>query len=413
MPRTPSPRTLALAALTVVVLTLAAVLFLPTTQMPDTSTAGGTTRPTTQPLTNRFTTHVDRVRHFASASDFSAGELKAARVEGGTVVLAQPDAVYPRVGVWTSPEIPADFPLTELVPTFNLTAPDTTGGVLEARVKLATGWSPWLYFQAWGKTFTRPDRTIKLDGGTLAIDELELQTPATAYQLRVTLHAFNFDPAINPVLRRVSALYSGPVADDNQRARLTPTQLPSFGPVDLPVPFRAQGDPALPKALWPEICSPTSTTMVLAHLGADLPTLDNALAIYDPNYDLFGNWGRAVSFAGSLGFDAWLENFRTLDQAHATLASGQPLIASIRFRQGDVTGFPYEKTAGHLIVIKGVTPAGDFILNDPASREKGAGWVVPRAQLERAWLYHGGLAYIIRKPAAPSSTVAPATRPTP
>ena len=44
--------------------------------------------------------------------------------------------------------------------------------------------------------------------------------------------------------------------------------------------------------------------MVLEYWGYDHPTLENALAIYDPEHQDFGNWNRAVQRAGELGADA-------------------------------------------------------------------------------------------------------------
>jgi hypothetical protein len=165
---------------------------------------------------------------------------------------------------------------------------------------------------------------------------------------------------------------------------------------DIPVPFRAQGSAAKP--LRPEICSPTSVSMVLQYLGFDRPTEENALGIYDAEYDLFGNWSRAVAWAGQNGFDGWLTRFRNWDQVRATLASGQPIIASIRFKKGQCPSFVMSETAGHLIVIRGFTSGGDFIVNDPASKDKGNGAVYKAADLSKAWLDHGGVGYILRKP---------------
>jgi hypothetical protein len=43
-----------------------------------------------------------------------------------------------------------------------------------------------------------------------------------------------------------------------------------------------------------------------------------------------------------------------------------------------VKGFIYENTGGHLLVIRGFTPGGDVIVNDPASRDKGNGAIYPQ-----------------------------------
>ena len=72
-----------------------------------------------------------------------------------------------------------------------------------------------------------------------------------------------------------------------------------------------------------------------------------------------------------------------------------PVIASIAFRRGEFSSNVIERTGGHLIVVRGLTPDGDAIVNDPASRDRGDGVVYIAEELARAWFGHGGVAYII------------------
>ncbi len=354
--------------------------------------------PTTAPDVD-YLRYTDRVDQFASAADFAAGTLKGVAINGDHVELAPPasDTSYPRMGTWTSHELSTPFAFTELLATFNATFPARTGVVLETRVKVGEAWSPWLYVQSWGQTLTPPARVNKFEQGEVEVDILELKAPASAYQLRVTLQSFSHDAAVSPLLRRASVCYSGDTGSPPYRQPL-PADLNWAR--DLGVPFRPQGDASVPKPLWSQICSPTCTTMVMEHFGKNLPTLDNAEAIFDPHYDMFGNWGRAVSRAGEQGFDAYLIRVRSLDDAKKYVAAGQPLIASIQFKKGEVEGFLYPQTAGHLIVIRGFTADGDAIVNDPASREKGNGVIYKAAELEKAWFRPGGVAYVIRRATA-------------
>jgi hypothetical protein len=119
---------------------------------------------------------------------------------------------------------------------------------------------------------------------------------------------------------------------------------------------------------------------------------------------LFGNWGRAVARAGELGFDAWLARFRNWDQVKRSIAEGTPIVASIRFKKGEVQGFLYKETKGHLIVIRGMTPEGDIIVNDPARREKGAHVIYRASEMAKAWFNHGGVGYIIHPATRPATT---------
>jgi hypothetical protein len=307
---------------------------------------------------------------------------------------------FPRAGSWTSPEVRTPYGFTELIPSYNPNCPPDTGVRIDVRTRDAASgaWSPWFYLGCWGKAIGKPHRMIKdPDFGEVDIDTLILYRPADTYQVRLSLYAFTLDPNANPTLRRLAVSYSGVVADAARRAQLvTPVSMAADFAHDIPVPFRAQGNAAKP--LRPEICSPTSVSMVMQYLGRDLPTEENALAMYDSEYDMFGNWGRAVAWAGENGFDAWLTRFRTWDQVKATIAAGQPIIASIRYKKGECPSFVLDHTAGHLIVIRGVTKDGDLIVNDPASRLHGNGAVYKADEFAKAWIAHGGVGYIIRKP---------------
>jgi hypothetical protein len=257
--------------------------------------------------------------------------------------------------------------------------------------------------QSWGRVIFPPTRTIKFDGGAVDIDTIELTKPAEAYQCRIGLIAFNYDTKIAPSVRRLSVCYSGVVDDPKLREKLLPkpTTLPANFARDLPVPFRGQGDFKNPRSLWGLICSPTSTSMVLEYHGAKFGTVENCDRIYDPQYDMFGNWGRAISRAGEVGLDAWLARFRNWDHVKQEIADGNPVIASIRFRKGQVQGFLYESTGGHLLVVRGFTADGGVIVNDPARRDTGGGAIYPASEFAKAWFDNGGVGYVIKKPAKP------------
>lgn len=303
---------------------------------------------------------------------------------------------FPRTGYWITPQIATEFAATDFLPSYNPHCPPDTGVRLDLRIRDAKSgqWSPWLYLGSWGRTLASPEgRTIKTDNAQVLIDYLTLNAPADAYQARVTFHAFNLDPSLNPTLRRLSVHYSGP-ATPPIRLVAAPSIPAAF---DIPIPFRAQGAPIIPKPLRPEICSPISVSMVMQYMGIDHATPDNALAIYDAEYDLFGNWGRAVAYAGQLGLDAYLRRFRNFDDVRATLAAGQPIIASIRFRKGQCPSFVFSQSSGHLLVIRGYTEDGRLIVNDPASQEKGERALYTAQDMQKAWLDHGGVAYIIRR----------------
>jgi hypothetical protein len=314
------------------------------------------------------------------------------------VLLNENERAFPRDGTWTSPVTETAFPFTEFIPSWNVDAPTDTGIRFEVRVRDAhtKTWSPWLHMGFWGRVTSSPTRTVSFDGGVVNVDVLNLDRPADAFQIRALFQSFNLDKSVNPSLRRIAVSYSGVVEDPARRAALMPpihVRREDWART-LEVPHIGQG--SLGRPLSGYCCSPTSVTMVLDAWGREHPLLENAMAIYDPDYDIFGNWDRAVAYAGSLGLDAWVTRFRTWDQVKAQIAQGQPVIASVKIAQGDLPGVDYK--GGHLIVIRGFTPDGDPVVNDPAYSVRGNGVVYPADRFAHVWFDHGGVAYIIRPP---------------
>ena len=337
-------------------------------------------------------------------NDGSFHRARLTRPDG--IVLHSPGDDYPLLGTWTSDTIKSDFDFTELLPSWNALVPDGTGVRFEVRVRDAAdknNWSPWTYIGYWGRV-TNDNRVTEFDWGKVDVDTLMLKRPANAFEIRATLADFHPTQTATPSIRKIAAVYSRPTDDKilremaadraERRAATQPTTRPAR--VDIPVPFRAQGDN--PDSVRHSTCSPTSVSMVLAWAGADRPILDNALAIWDDDNAMFGNWNRAVQFAGSLGFDATVERFNSMDDVRDRLAQNQPIIASIRFKRGEFPSNLEKETAGHLIVIRGYDEHGDLIVNDPASRAHGNGVVYKADELAHAWFVNaGGAAYVIKK----------------
>jgi hypothetical protein len=340
---------------------------------------------------------VDALVSFAGPAWDSATTSTLIRTEGGALHLdADAKESFPRRGTWVGPETSSQFPFTELLPSWNLMTPSGTGATFEVRTRdqESQEWGEYHYIGHWGRVPHPPTRTIKSDGSLVRVDVLQLARPADAFQMRLRLFNFNLPPGENPSVQRLTVSYSGRIEDDAQRAPFT------WRPVvesprgwDLPVPFVPQG--SNPAEIAGSTCSPTSTHMVMAFRGVELPLTSVAMAIYDPEYMLFGNWNRAVAFASQQGLVGYLTRVRNWEQVEHYLANGTPLIASIRFRQGEFPENVLKKTGGHLIVVRGMTPGGDLIVNDPADRERGNGIHYTRKSMQNAWLDKGGVTYVI------------------
>ncbi len=344
---------------------------------------------------------VDRLYVMADGEAFSGGELERVIVkegpDGAMVVLAdERENRFPRRGRYTSPEIVADFPFTELLPSWNVDTPPETGINFHVRVRdMESGlWSPWLYVGQWGRTLHWVQRTVEFELGRINVDYLILGKPADAFQLRADFYSYDIDTDANPALLAYYASYSGEIADPEKREALRqPALLDGDWSKSLPVPFLSQID--LDRAVSGSTCSPTSVNMVMGYHGVYKDLRETALAIYDREYGIFGNWTRAVAFPSDEGLRGHVRRFRNWDQVKAKIADGQPVIASIRFGEGEFPSNPMKSTNGHLVVVRGFTEDGDVIVNDPAHREEGNGIVYKADELARAWFDKGGVAYVI------------------
>jgi hypothetical protein len=338
--------------------------------------------------------HLDLLDHPAA---WRAGAFEHTSLDPATshLTLDAPSSgnKYPRQGHWTSPELPTDFPFTELIPSWNATTPPASGFSIEISVRDARSrtWSPFLYFGSWGHVPAAPHE-VTFPHGVVHVDTLILDRPADAYKIRANLASYTFDAA--PMIRRIAISYSGVIADESRRAAVSePIKIEGTWTRTLDVPYRTQAD--TPKPLRSQTCSPTSVSMVLQYWGRNFPTVDNAIAMYDAEHDQFGTWNRATARAGELGLDAWITRFRTWDAVKAQIAQGRPIIASIQFQRGEFPAAVLSHTNGHLIVIRGFTPTGDVIVNDPANASKGNAAIYPAADLAKAWFGHGGVGYVI------------------
>ncbi len=360
----------------------------------------GSARAGTNPLgVSPFMVH--RLIAFESAADFAEATRSGT---GGFPITLGVDVAesYPISGSCVMPLRAAPFKFTELLPSWNVNVPDRTGVIMEVRVRDAGSGalSPWLYVGNWGQVPGPGERKriTSFDGGEVQVDILVLNRPAIGFQIRATLFSYDPSATVSPSLRKLAAVVSrsaGTAEVESGAAATRPATVPPDWQRDLPVPFRAQGAEA--RSISHSICSPTSVSMVMQYFGVDRPTAENAEKIYDNDNGLFGNWNRAVQRPASLGMDSYLTRLNSMEEARNFIARGQPLVASIRFASGEFPSNLQNSTDGHLVVIRGFNAAGDAIVNDPASREKGNGVIYKSDELARAWFQNaGGVTYVIK-----------------
>ncbi|MDE3101066.1 MAG: C39 family peptidase [Chloroflexota bacterium] len=335
-----------------------------------------------------------------------AGALSGATASGGGIAIAGG-----ATGSWTSAWYAPGFGFTRLVPSWSA----ETSGAAFIRVlmqgRTAGGdETAWYSFGVWAYDDAAVARSSS-DGqrdrfGHVETDTYVAVVPLAAYRLRVELYR-SAASAATPLLRSIGAVVSDP-ASFEAVTPCTPGTCPLSGiGKDLAVPAYSQEihSGELPQfdgggEAW---CSPTSTAMVLAywHSGpapADLGWLpasytdravdDAARYTYDAAYGGTGNWPFNTAYAAHFGLRAFVTQLRSLGEAERFIAAGLPLVASVKVAPTSLPGFPLPQgTDGHLLVIRGFTPGGDVIVNDPAATtDATVRRVYGRAAFERAWI---------------------------
>lgn len=363
-----------------------------------------------------------------SRADFTAGTLRGTQAVGGSLTIARAVGMRTVSGVryewaqWTSAWVPPGQSFTELVPSWSARTPG--GSAIQVRVRVRDARGRVSGFKDLGRWSSR-DRFLKRrSAGTqadavarVATDTMAAQPGVrlTGYQVRVRLlrrpgHA-------GPTVRSVAAVVS------TLPATVPATSKPlSSTPVSLAVPGYSQ---MIHRGQNPEYggggeawCSPTSLAMALGYYGrlpgpsayawvnrsyADRWVNHLARLTYDHRYRGTGNWPFNTAVAATRLTDAFVTRLADLRMAERFLRSGIPLVVSIRFGRGQLSGAPISASAGHLVVLAGLTSAGNAIVMDPAaSRDATVRRTYDRAQFERAWLGgSGGMAYVLRDDAHP------------
>jgi hypothetical protein len=119
--------------------------------------------------------------------------------------------------------------------------------------------------------------------------------------------------------------------------------------------------------------------------------------VYDWIYDGHGNWPFNTAYAGTFGYEGYISRFTSLAKAEEFVAAGIPVILSIAWKKGELTGADLESTNGHLVVLIGFDSAGNPIVNDPYSpTNESVEHTYLRSEFEPLWLQaSGGTVYLM------------------
>ncbi|MBC9226107.1 peptidase C39 family protein [Aeromicrobium sp. 636] len=317
--------------------------------------------------------------------------------------------------MWRSPWVSTPQRSTALLPSWNVgRMPDGTW--LKVYVRVADGskvssWktvAQWRHALAGGKRTTygkQADALAQLD-----TDIVRARSGKSFTRWQIQVSAWRKTTKVkSPVVRAVTGVSSTYVSKTAKTSKTSMTRT-----IDLKVPAYSQ---MIHRGHFPQFggggeawCSPTSTSMVLRYWGlgpskkatafakgAD-PQVDHAARYsYDSSYRGTGTWPFNTAYASRFGTDAVVHRLVNLRPIESYIKQGVPVIASVAFGRGQLTGAPISSTPGHLLVVRGFTATGDVIVNDPAGRTNSqVRRVYDRAQFERAWLKgSGGVTYVI------------------
>ncbi len=289
-----------------------------------------------------------------------------------------------------SPALNPPEPFDRLVGSWNAAIPSSGTLILQAKIFLTgpgkRAWSPWFELgRRENGQFQSPGRQENSYGFVNA-DTLTLPRPASAFRYRVILR----QPASASALLKLVAIS---VSDGKMAA-----EKPFFqGPWVREIHVAPRSQMTVQSKYSRDICSPTSLAMVLSHWGETLPTRKVAELVQDKTSEIFGDWTFNTAFAGSgrlMGYFSYLDSLRALQDE---IAAGRPVVTSISFSSGELSGAPIPKTNGHLVLVVGFTRTGDVIALDPAApNAKSARRIYRRRQFRKVWLLHKrGAAYLI------------------
>jgi len=225
--------------------------------------------------------------------------------------------------------------------------------------------------------------------------------PSAVAPLACDVDVFHAAPAVHAVRLRVrmraaesSRWLVGLSAADDAPAELRVAVGP---PARLDVPALSQIE--ADAALGARICSPTSVAMVLGYWRHAVTPSALAAEVFHPALDIYGVWPAAIRAAAARGVAGYLLRFPDWATARWCLERGIPIVASVRYAAGELSGAAVGATAGHLLVVVGMD--GDTVLvNDPAAPTAAA---VPRRyradEFGRVWLGRSGVGYVLFDPA--------------
>ena len=165
------------------------------------------------------------------------------------------------------------------------------------------------------------------------------------------------------------------------------------------LPIRAISQFILPTERAARVCSPTCCSLAMRHAGIETDPITMERFTHDNTADLCGNWFMNMAGCGAKGVYAFATRLNSIYEAAEIIKAGIPIAASVKIPEGALPGFPRGKTAGHFILVKGITENGDFVVCESAApSDEQAEMTYPGKEFLDVWFgQKQGLCYIITK----------------
>jgi len=343
---------------------------------------------------------VSRQIFFEEEEDFRGGEFERTLFHPGRGMQISPlFGDDPSSGSYLSPEIRSPFPMTEILPSWNVDVPTSTGFSLYIRVSETGGdWSPWLFLGRDGETPPDLPRKTSWKGAELDVDYVLFSKPHRFLRWKVELYRDRTGNA--PCLR----LFSLALGNASGNKEIYDSFAGKPRKVDgwnrrLNVPYRSQlsDDPEIPPRMRGAICCPVSVAMVLDYYGRRVSTRKVCDLCFDRDYRIWGVWPRASQTLSRFGLRSHIVQIREFDEIGEYIAGGVPLIISIRAYRGELHSAPYTEAPGHILVITGLAGEDAVWVNDPYNTDGEKGptrWT--REEIGKVFIDRGGVAIIAR-----------------
>jgi len=345
---------------------------------------------------------VSRMKFYETDTDFEGGEyLQTSWQSPKGISLQNTGEDYPTSGSYSSSPFDAPFPMSEILPTWNVDRPTSTGFAVYFQVSEdGHSWSEWLFLGRDGSTPKSLNKTLHTTGAVVDVDFMLLTKDFKYFKWRIDL--FTQIPGSSPILRRFAVCYGNSSGDEeifkNFSGKIT---VPKGWARKLEMPYYSQLTPEkdIPESMRYSICCPTSLRMVLEYYGVKRSARELCDLNLDPEYQIWGGWPKSAQTLYSFGFRSYVTQIRSFDEIKSWIARGIPLIISIRAKKGELQSAPYPEVGGHVLVISGLTEDGHVWMEDPYNTDGKMGsrlWT--RKEIEKTLIGTGGVVVIAEPP---------------